>query len=148
VTTRVVRDAFPAASLAVTVMRLSPIASWMAFAIHLASSAVPLSFALPLPPRSFAQRTWDSRSSDALPPMSTRPVGPMSVTHPMLTVGATVSVVPGRTPCACMRNESSTVKMSPSCNAASLTSFGVASTCAESVLAPPPQPVTAKYVTA
>jgi hypothetical protein len=47
----------PAASSAVTVMVLSPDCNWIVGTLQVAERVVPLSVAVPLPPRSLAQRT-------------------------------------------------------------------------------------------
>ena len=90
--TLVVTATLPPASSAAIVILLSPLCSWIDGTDHVDWRTVPLSLAVPLPPRSLAQRTrYSHRLSLALP---LRPTRPLELTLPTLaiaTAGATLS---------------------------------------------------------
>ena len=90
--TRVVTATLPPASSAAIVIVLSPLCSWIDGTDQLDCLTVPLSLAVPLPPRSFAQRTRYSHRLSLAVPLS--PTSPLELTLPTLaiaTVGATLS---------------------------------------------------------
>jgi len=97
----------PAASKAVTVMRLLPVRSWMPAALQFACSVVPLSVARPLPPRSLLQRTLRRyRLSAARPLRPVKPLDVISLCESIRTIGAILSLVLRR-PSACTRPSAS-----------------------------------------
>jgi hypothetical protein len=129
----VVVAVLPAASSAVTVMVLSPVCSWIEAAVQVAFSTLPLSLAVPLPPRLLAHLTrYTHKLSVAVPVMPITPL-PAADVPLTATVGATLSNALQRSLSAC---------------SSSAPSVGVVSCDAADGVSAPPHPLNARHANA